>query len=124
MANYSNVVLGAGFPGDSPSDEGKILGIKDDTYVAFPFISVINFADDEGDLKSDKTAGEILALANEGSILLARVANSETTIYQFVVTGIDLTEGTYTLMLLAPDASEMSGTSTDADDPIVISSGE
>ena len=27
MALMSNVILGAGFPGNEPSDEGKIIGI-------------------------------------------------------------------------------------------------
>ena len=120
MALMSNVILGAGFPGNEPSDEGKIIGVKNDEYVAFPFIATINLTKDDSDLVTDKTAGEILELAEAGAILACRYAMEEGKVYQMPVLGIELAEGTYTLTVIGSSDS-MTGTSAAADSPIVFS---
>ena len=112
---YSNVVLGMSYPGDS-SNEGKTLVVKDGEYAAAYGLVVVDFELDSGDFKSEKTAGELLALANGGAILVIRLVVGEDDIVTELVAEYKLDSGTYTLT-----TANATGTSTDADDPIVIS---
>lgn len=114
MANYSNVILGMNSPEENA--EGETVVIKDGKYDTALGLVILEFEVDNTDLVSKKTAGEILDLANGGAILVVHCAVAENDIIAELVNEYKLDTGTYTLT-----GATLTGTSTDADDPIVIS---
>jgi len=115
MGKISDVWLGMSIP-DADSNEGKTLVVKNGEYSAAYGLVVLDFEADGSDYKSTKKAGEILALSKGGAILVMRLVVGEDDIVTELVTEYKLDTGTYTLT-----TANATGTSTDADDPIVIS---
>ena len=115
----SDVWVGATAP--EGGAEGETLVIKDGKYDTAFGVVVIECELDGADLKTKKTAGEILDLVNEGAVIFCRVALGTDDIAILPVLEYKLDSGTYTLTGLAQDGTVVSGTSTDADDPIVVS---
>ena len=116
----SDVWVGATAP--EGGAEVETLVIKDGKYDTAFGVVIIECELDGADLKTKKTAGEILDLVNEGAILFGRLEANENDVVIFPVLECALSSGTYTLTALAQSGSVMTGTATDADDPIVVSS--
>lgn len=111
----SDVWVGATAP--EGGAEGETLVIKDGKYDTAFGVVILEFEVDSTDLVSKKTAGEILDLANGGAILVVHCAVAENDIIAELVNEYKLDSGTYTLT-----GTTLTGTATDKDDPIVISS--
>lgn len=119
MDGITNVILGMTAP--ETNAEGETVVIKNGKYDTALGLVVLECEMDGSDMKTKKTAGEILDLANNGAVLFCRLEVGDDDIATLPVLEYALSSGTYTMIGLSQAGSVATGTSTDKDDPIVFS---